>query len=115
MGATEQLSRLQAQGFRLDVDGDMLVVKPAVRLADAVRTEIRANKPELIRALQRRTASPSLSETLRATITRACTARDDDDANRVALIDECLALPPDMQQDIRQHFVQVARIWGRFN
>lgn len=114
MGTTNLLWRLEAEGFRLDVDGDKLVVKPAVRLTDAVRTEIRAHKPELIQALQKRTASPSLRDTLRATITRACSARGDDEANRVALIDECLALPPAMQEDIRQHFAQVARIWEKF-
>lgn len=47
------------------------------------------------------------------TINAACTARCDDEANRVALIDECLTLPPAMQEDIRQHFAEVARIWEK--
>ena len=114
MGAADLLQRLEAAGLRLEPGPDLtVVVAPRVLLTDGLRAEIRAHKPELIEALQKRAASPTLRETLRATITRACTARGDDEENRVALIDECLALPPAMQEDIRQHFAQVAAIWSR--
>lgn len=59
-------------------------------------------------------ASDFQAQVLADTITAACAARGDDEANRVALIDECQALPPAMQQDIREHFAEVARIWEKF-
>lgn len=41
-------------------------------------------------------------------INDACDVRGDDDANRQALIDECMVLPADQQCDLLEHFGIVA-------
>lgn len=45
---------------------------------------------------------------LRQSIDRCCDARGDDDANRRALIEECLRLPFEVQADLAEHFEQEA-------
>ena len=50
---------------------------------------------------------------LRQAIDRCCDIRGDDDANRLALIEECLQLNPVGQVDITEHFEQEARRWER--
>ena len=51
MGAPELLRQLQAAGVRLWVEGNSLVAEPGGALTDALRAQIRANKPALLTAL----------------------------------------------------------------
>lgn len=53
MGAADLLQHVRAAGFRLDVDGDKLVIRPASKLTDDLRVKLRAAKPELMALLSR--------------------------------------------------------------
>lgn len=54
MGAPDLLARLQALGVRLTLDGEHLIAEPRSALTDDARAMIRANKAELLAALQPR-------------------------------------------------------------
>ncbi|MCC7100388.1 MAG: hypothetical protein IT500_12450 [Rubrivivax sp.] len=51
MGARELLHDLVCAGFSLEADGDKIVVRPASKLTDDLRADLRAVKPELLRLL----------------------------------------------------------------
>ena len=51
MGAPELLRQLQAAGVRLWVEGNSLVAEPRGALTDALRAQIRMNKPALVTVL----------------------------------------------------------------
>lgn len=51
MGARELLHDLAGAGFSVEADGGKLVVRPASKLTDELRSELRAAKPELLRLL----------------------------------------------------------------
>lgn len=53
MGARELLADLTRAGFSIEAAGDKLVVKPAAKLTDDIRTAIRKAKPELLTLLTR--------------------------------------------------------------
>jgi virulence-associated protein VagC len=53
MRARELLERAGAAGFTVVADGDALVIRPASRLTDELRAELRAAKPELLAILTR--------------------------------------------------------------
>ena len=59
MNAVDLLEHLRGTGFRLDVDGDSLLVTPGARLTDDDRTVIRAHKPELVALLTGRATPPA--------------------------------------------------------
>lgn len=46
-------------------------------------------------------------------VSRCCEVRGDDDANRTALIAECLTLTPRQQEDMHEHFEIEAERWER--
>lgn len=52
MGARELLRELTGAGFSVEVEGDKLMIRPASRLTDALRAELRAAKPGLMTLLQ---------------------------------------------------------------
>ena len=52
-----------------------------------------------------------LAEALIDAINRACDARGDDDEHRVALTEECLTQPAEMQTDLLAHFLAEAARW----
>lgn len=56
MGAAEIFTRMRAAGFRLDTDGEKLLVRPGSKLTEDLRQELRRSKPELIRLLKSRPA-----------------------------------------------------------
>lgn len=58
------------------------------------------------------THAQDLAQRLAAAINVACDARGDEDANRAALLIECVAQPPHMQADLLAHFVGVSRSYG---
>lgn len=95
------LQTLQTRGVCVRIDGHRLLVSPPDLLTDDLREAIRADKPELLR----------LPEALMGAITRCCAARGDDDANRAALILECLALPAWEQRELLQHFTEQAEMF----
>ncbi len=53
MGARELLHQMAEAGFSVEADGDKLLVRPASKLTDELRAELRAAKPELLRLLER--------------------------------------------------------------
>lgn len=57
MGARDLLERATAAGFSVVADGDALVIRPASKLTDELRAELRAAKPELLALLTRRPAA----------------------------------------------------------
>lgn len=97
-------------GLSLTADGERLLVWPAPSITPTLRILIQQNKPLLL-AYARDTES-RVAE-LVATINRACLLRGDDDENRLGLIRDCSALPPDGQQDMTEHFANVAATWAR--
>lgn len=52
MGARELLSDLSSAGVSVTAKGDRLVVRPASKLTDATRVELREAKPELLQLLR---------------------------------------------------------------
>lgn len=56
-------------------------------------------------------ATQTRATSLRQSIERCCDLRGDDEANRAALIVECLALPMAGQEDVQEHFEQEAERW----
>jgi len=52
MGARELLHELAGAGFSVEAAGDKLVIRPASKLTDELRAELRAAKPELLALLQ---------------------------------------------------------------
>lgn len=54
MGAHELLHQMAAAGFSVEADGDMLVIRPASKLTDDLRADLRASKPELLALLAAR-------------------------------------------------------------
>ena len=104
------LATLLDAGLTLQADGRRLLVTPAACLSDPLRKIIRENVAELLE--QVREASRLTAELIDA-INRACDLRGDDDENRAGLIRECSALPSDGQEDMRQHFEQVAEVWAK--
>ena len=54
-----------------------------------------------------------LVEQLTSAINRACAARGDDEANRLALLAECWSLDVRQQLDLLEHFRAQAAIWER--
>jgi hypothetical protein len=52
MGATDLLSNLLAQGFRVQANGDRIVVGPRERITETIRALIRENKQALLAALR---------------------------------------------------------------
>ena len=51
MGARELMRKLTGAGFSLAADGEKLVIRPASKLTDELRDELRAAKPELLSLL----------------------------------------------------------------
>ena len=54
MGARELLHQMAGAGFVVEVDGDQLVIRPASKLTDELRADLRALKPELLSLLTAR-------------------------------------------------------------
>ena len=54
MGAHELLHQMAEAGFSVEADGEMLVIRPASKLTDDLRTDLRAAKPELLALLTAR-------------------------------------------------------------
>lgn len=104
------LRTLLAAGLTLRTDGDRLLVTPISALTESLRELIRRHKPELWAAVG---AAEVLTADLIAAINRCCDARGDDAESRGGLIRECLALPPAMQADAREHFDEQAALWWR--
>lgn len=48
MGARELLNELVGAGFTIEADSDMLVIRPASKLTDELRTAVRQAKPDLL-------------------------------------------------------------------
>lgn len=69
-----------------------------VQLDSCIATEIETPK----------VASLHLATELAAAINRACAARGDDEANRIALLAECAEVSPEDQADLLAHFTLVA-------
>lgn len=64
MGARDLLTELDRNGFSVVSDADQIVVRPASRLTDPLRTALRASKVELLGLLNGTTPRPhALSET----------------------------------------------------
>lgn len=51
MGAHELLHQMAEAGFSVEADGEMLVIRPASKLTDDLRADLRAAKPELLALL----------------------------------------------------------------
>lgn len=58
MSAADLLARLSAAGLEVTADGAALAVRPASKLTDELRAELRASKPELLALL----AAPAAPE-----------------------------------------------------
>lgn len=58
MGARDLLAELAGAGLSVTADGDRLVVRPASKLTDDMRTALRATKPELLALLSGPPAEP---------------------------------------------------------
>ena len=101
MGARDLLHELDAAGFSVRVEDGAVLIKPASKLTADICAAVRAEKAELMMLVELRAA-------LAAAINRACAARGDDDANRIALLAECAERSPEDQADLIAHFTLVA-------
>jgi hypothetical protein len=106
----DAIEAVLAAGLEIRADGETLYVSPPERLTPRLADLIRANKSALLTAAK---DSEREARLLIAAINRACDLRGDGDANRAGLIDECAALPPAAQKDMRAHFQQVVELHDR--
>jgi len=119
MGAHDLLVELGCAGLTATADGDRLVIRPASRLTDDIRSAVRKAKTELLALLiggvtepvHSRQACGELDAALAVAINRACDVRGDDDANRAALLAACALLPRAGQADMLEHFMIEAVGW----
>ncbi|MDZ4145694.1 MAG: hypothetical protein U1D29_14360 [Burkholderiales bacterium] len=93
---------LLAQGveLKLATDGANLIV-PAGSLSPEQRALVLANKPALIAYL---IEAQRLTVRLIAAAMRRCDQFNDSEAARQAMRDDCLATPPELRQDLLDHF-----------
>lgn len=119
MGAHDLLVELGCAGLTATADGDRLVIRPASRLTDDIRSSVREAKAELLALLSGEISQPGhayqargeLDAALAVAINRACDVRGDDDVNRAALLAECALLPSAAQADAFEHFTLQAAGW----
>lgn len=62
MGARELLAELAQIGVHITADGGNLLIRPASRLSDSLRAELRAAKPALLALLEFSPESPQTAE-----------------------------------------------------
>lgn len=111
MHAKHLLGTLRSAGFTTLLAGDGLRISPSARLTPQLREEVRRHRDDLVRLL----ADEHLDQgqrRLRQAINRCCEVRGDDEAHRLALIEECSQLPPDERNEWRDYFDSEAHRWG---
>ena len=104
------LRRLINAGLTVRAEEQRVIVKPAARLTDELRSLVFENRAELLAELQ---AAHEGALRLVAAINECCDMRGDDDHNQAGLIRETQELFPEQKEDMRQHFDEQARIWAK--
>ena len=103
----EVLDRLIDAGFRVRAQGNRLTVAPTSLLTEETRALVARSKDRLLAELL------AIQTALCEAVNRACAARGDDEANRLALLSECCSLDVRQQLDLIEHFLEEAKLWER--
>lgn len=67
MGARDLLAELADKGLTVTTDGERLVIRPASKLTESLRTELRTAKPDVLAIVARRTCADCAHRTRRKT------------------------------------------------
>lgn len=101
MTPTEICRAVYGAGMSIRTDGVKLLVKPAERLTSEMRQVLADHKPALLEFLVQ--AHHTATRVTKLAM-RTCDHHGDGAVDRQEMRDQCLATPPHLQADLREHF-----------